>query len=111
MAITARPSWDFQPDQARSALFGQFGTTTLNGFGISDDAIEVTAAGALWALRCPVRAEAIAVTTRVTRMAAKRTATKRFIVGSLVDGKNMPAVCARAAAVSFAAVTLEVSPP
>ena len=46
-AITSRPSWDFQADQARKALFEHFGTTTLAGFGIDDDAVEVQAAGAL----------------------------------------------------------------
>jgi DNA mismatch repair protein MutS len=46
-AVTARPSWDFVPDQARNGLFQQFGTTTLAGFGVDGDAIEVSAAGAL----------------------------------------------------------------
>jgi len=45
--ITARPSWDFQPDQARRALFEHFDVATLSGFGVSDDAVEATAAGAL----------------------------------------------------------------
>ncbi len=35
-AITVRPSWDFQPEQARKTLFEQFGTTTLAGFGVDD---------------------------------------------------------------------------
>src|SRR5262249_60912477 len=35
-AITVRPSWDFQPEQARQSLFQQFGTTTLAGFGVDD---------------------------------------------------------------------------
>jgi DNA mismatch repair protein MutS len=46
-ALTARPSWDFLPDQARACLFEQMGTTTLAGFGVADDAPEVFAAGAL----------------------------------------------------------------
>jgi DNA mismatch repair protein MutS len=45
--ITTRPSWDFVPEQARTALFNQFHTTTLAGFGVADDASEVAAAGAL----------------------------------------------------------------
>ncbi len=45
--ITARPSWDFQPEQARQTLFDQFKTTTLAGFGVDDEAAEVQAAGAL----------------------------------------------------------------
>jgi DNA mismatch repair protein MutS len=45
--ITVRPSWDFQPEQARKTLFEQFGTTTLAGFGIDDRSLEVQAAGAL----------------------------------------------------------------
>ena len=48
-SITVRPSWDFQPEQARKTLFDQFGTTTLAGFGIDDRGIEVQAAGALMA--------------------------------------------------------------
>ena len=47
--ITVRPSWDFQPEQARKTLFEQFGTTTLAGFGIDDRGLEVQAAGALTA--------------------------------------------------------------
>jgi DNA mismatch repair protein MutS len=46
-AITIRPSWDFQLEQARKALFEQFGVTTLDGFGVDDRALEVQAAGAL----------------------------------------------------------------
>jgi DNA mismatch repair protein MutS len=46
-SFTLRPSWDFQAEQARKALFDQFGTTTLAGFGIDDRAVEVQAAGAL----------------------------------------------------------------
>ncbi len=46
-SITTRPSWDFQPEQARATLFDQFRTTTLAGFGVDDDALEVPAAGAL----------------------------------------------------------------
>lgn len=45
--ITPRPSWDFVPEQAVGTLRGHFGVTTLAGFGIEDDAIEATAAGAL----------------------------------------------------------------
>jgi DNA mismatch repair protein MutS len=47
LAVTSRPSWDFQGEQARKSLFEQFGTTTLAGFGIDDHAPEVQAAGAL----------------------------------------------------------------
>src|SRR5512135_508386 len=47
LAITTRPSWDFQAEQARKTLHDQFGTTTLTGFGVDDEAIEVRAAGAL----------------------------------------------------------------
>ncbi|HEV3122340.1 MAG TPA: DNA mismatch repair protein MutS, partial [Isosphaeraceae bacterium] len=46
-AITTRPSWDFLPDQARTALCEQLGTSTLAGFGVDDQAPEVCAAGAL----------------------------------------------------------------
>jgi DNA mismatch repair protein MutS len=47
LAVTARPSWDFQPEQARRTLHEHFGTTTLDGFGVDDRAVEVQAAGAL----------------------------------------------------------------
>src|SRR4051794_35032271 len=47
MAVTARPSWDFQAEQARSTLFDHFKTATLAGFGVDDLAPEVQAAGAL----------------------------------------------------------------
>ena len=47
MAITSRPSWDFQPEQALKVLNEQFRTTTLAGFGVDDQAAEVQAAGAL----------------------------------------------------------------
>src|SRR5262249_9178452 len=46
-SITARPPWDLLADQARTALYEPFGTTTLAGFGIDDEAPEVSAAGAL----------------------------------------------------------------
>src|SRR6516162_6783881 len=36
LAVTVRPSWDFQPEQARQTLFEHFGTTTLDGFGVDD---------------------------------------------------------------------------
>ena len=49
MALTVRPSWDFQPEQARTTLFEQFKTKTLAGFGIDDRSVEVQAAGALLA--------------------------------------------------------------
>ncbi len=47
LAVTIRPSWDFQPEQARKVLLDQFATTTLDGFGVDDRALEVQAAGAL----------------------------------------------------------------
>jgi DNA mismatch repair protein MutS len=49
MVLTNRPSWDFQPEQARTTLFQQFKTTTLAGFGVDDRSPEVQAAGALLA--------------------------------------------------------------
>ncbi len=50
-AITSRPSWDFQAEQARAVLFEHFKTATLGGFGVDDHAPEVQAAGALIAYR------------------------------------------------------------
>jgi DNA mismatch repair protein MutS len=64
--ITARPSWDFQPDQARQALFHHFGTTTLSGFGVEDQAIEVAAAGALVAYLSETQRTALRHLTRLT---------------------------------------------
>jgi DNA mismatch repair protein MutS len=64
-AITTRPSWDFQPDEAKQALFAQFGTTTLGGFGIDDDAIEVAAAGALVAYLRETQKSAVGHLTKI----------------------------------------------
>ncbi|QEH38245.1 DNA mismatch repair protein MutS [Aquisphaera giovannonii] len=47
LAVTIRPSWDFQPEEARKTLHDQFRTATLEGFGVDDRALEVQAAGAL----------------------------------------------------------------
>ncbi|WP_390836083.1 DNA mismatch repair protein MutS [Tautonia plasticadhaerens] len=47
LPITTRPSWDFLPVESRGKLLEHFGVTTLSGFGLDDDAIEVAAAGAL----------------------------------------------------------------
>jgi DNA mismatch repair protein MutS len=65
-AITARPSWDFVPEQARSALFEQLGTASLAGFGIDDDASEVFAAGALIAYLRDTQKTALAHIRRLT---------------------------------------------
>jgi DNA mismatch repair protein MutS len=64
-AITVRPSWDFQPDQARQTLFGQFGTTTLAGFGVDDRGLEVQAAGALTAYLRETQKTALGHITRL----------------------------------------------
>ena len=46
--VTERPAWYFDPYQARKRLLKHFGTTTLEGFGISDnDDGLVTGAGAI----------------------------------------------------------------
>ncbi len=47
LVVTIRPSWDFQPEEARKTLHDQFKTTTLDGFGIDDRSLEIQAAGAL----------------------------------------------------------------
>src|SRR5947209_7832495 len=66
LAITARPSWDFQGEQARATLFQHFGTTTLAGFGVDDHAPEVQAAGALVAYLRETQKTAISHITRLT---------------------------------------------
>lgn len=65
-SITARPSWDFQPEQSRSALFDHFRTRTLGGFGVDDDAIEVSAAGALIAYVRETQKSALGHLNRLT---------------------------------------------
>jgi len=45
--ITERPSWYFDPYQARQRLLKHFGTATLEGFGISDGDETICAAGAV----------------------------------------------------------------
>jgi DNA mismatch repair protein MutS len=64
--ITARHSWDFQPEQAKQALFDHFRVTTLNGFGIDDDAAEVPAAGALIAYLRETQKSSLGHLTRLT---------------------------------------------
>ena len=66
LAVTTRPSWDFQAEQARKALFEHFGTTTLAGFGVDDDAPEVQAAGALVAYLRETQKSSIGHITRLT---------------------------------------------
>ena len=46
--ITERPTWYFDPHQARQRLLKHFGTTTLEGFGFDDgDDVLITPAGAV----------------------------------------------------------------
>jgi DNA mismatch repair protein MutS len=66
LAVTARPSWDFQPEQARTTLFQHLGTTTLAGFGVDDHAPEVQAAGALVAYLRETQKTSIGHLTRLT---------------------------------------------
>ena len=66
LAITSRPSWDFQAEQARAALFDHFKTTTLAGFGVDDHAPEVQAAGALIAYLRETQKSSLAHITRLT---------------------------------------------
>ncbi len=72
-AITTRRSWDFLPDQARSALYAHFGTSTLGGFGVDDDAIEVAAAGALIAYLRETQKSALGHLTRLAPYRRART--------------------------------------
>src|SRR5512135_486895 len=64
--ITPRPSWDFQAEQARATLYHHFGTTTLAGFGVPDEAPEVPAAGALVAYLRETQKTSIGHLTRLT---------------------------------------------
>ncbi len=72
-AITTRPSWDFQAEEARQALYAQFGTTTLGGFGIDDDAIEVAAAGAIAAYLRETQKSSISHLTKIVPHRRDRT--------------------------------------
>ncbi|MFO0909894.1 MAG: DNA mismatch repair protein MutS [Isosphaeraceae bacterium] len=65
-SITVRPSWDFQAEQARSALFQHFRTATLAGFGVDDDAPEVCARAALIAYLRETQKTSIAHITRLS---------------------------------------------
>jgi DNA mismatch repair protein MutS len=65
MALTSRPSWDFQAEQARSTLFDQFKTKTLAGFGVDDRGVEVQAAGALLAYLRETQKTSLAHITRL----------------------------------------------
>lgn len=44
---SGRPSWHFRMDEAREAIFGHFGVSTVAGFGLADDDAELAPAGAL----------------------------------------------------------------
>jgi len=66
LAVTIRPSWDFQAEQSRSTLFNQFRTTTLAGFGVEDGAVEVAAAGALIAYLRETQQSTLGHITRLT---------------------------------------------
>src|SRR6516165_5329923 len=63
--VTVRPSWDFQPEQARKTLYDQFGTTTLAGFGVDDRGVEVQAAGGLMAYLRETQKTALGHITRL----------------------------------------------
>jgi DNA mismatch repair protein MutS len=90
-SITSRPSWDFQPEQARSALRDHFRVATLAGFGVEDDAPEVIAAGALMAylretqkaalghivVLTPYRREGVMALDEMTRRSLELTRTLR----------------------------------
>ena len=65
IALTIRPSWDFQSEQARTTLFEQFKTKTLAGFGIDDRSVEVQAAGALLAYLRETQKTALGHITRL----------------------------------------------
>jgi DNA mismatch repair protein MutS len=66
MAITPRPSWDFVAEQAHKVLQEQFGTRTMAGFGVDDDAPELQAAGALVAYLRDTQKSAIGHIARLT---------------------------------------------
>jgi DNA mismatch repair protein MutS len=65
IALTSRPSWDFQAEQARTTLFDQFKTKTLAGFGVDDRGVEVQAAGALLAYLRETQKTSLAHITRL----------------------------------------------
>lgn len=46
-AVTIRPAWYFEPYDAYKRLIEQFGTKTLEGFGIKDDSPVISPAGAV----------------------------------------------------------------
>jgi DNA mismatch repair protein MutS len=71
--LTSRPSWDFQPDQARAALFSHFRTTTLGGFGVDDDAVGVLAAGAVMAYLSQTQKSGLGHITRLEAYQRSRT--------------------------------------
>jgi DNA mismatch repair protein MutS len=66
LAVTSRPSWDFQAEEARGTLRQHFKTATLAGFGVDDHAPEVQAAGALVAYLRETQRSSIGHITRLT---------------------------------------------
>lgn len=63
--VTVRPSWDFVAEQALEGLKKHFGVTTLSGFGIDDDSVEVSAAGALLAYLSETQRSSLGHLTRL----------------------------------------------
>jgi len=47
VSVTPRPSWHFRADEAREAVLGHFGVTTLAGFGLAEDDPAIAPLGAL----------------------------------------------------------------
>ncbi len=72
-AITTRPSWDFQPGEAREALFAHFGTATLAGFGVDDESVGVLAAGAVMAYLVRTQKSQLSHITRLEAYQRSRT--------------------------------------
>ena len=72
--LTKREEWAFNPETARKLLLDHFATTSLKGFGIDDQTLAVTAAGAILDyLRETRSATTLQHVTRITRFDTSHT--------------------------------------
>jgi DNA mismatch repair protein MutS len=72
-AITQRPSWYFDPYQARQRLLKHFGTATLEGFGIHDsDGAIIPPAGAILEYLNETQRTAIAHISGIKKVSPKK---------------------------------------
>jgi len=66
-SFTPIPEWRFAPDRAEARLMDHFGAATLNGFGLGDVPLAITAAGVLIEYLAETQQSALPLLTRLSR--------------------------------------------